>query len=484
MFRPCPIGVVVLLAATPASAQFACKRQGEVLPIPTVEARTRANSAALQALADHLVDMGGGDNVWGAQFQLQVAAQKSPDPAVRFLLLEQAIGLAERRGNVAAALSAIGALAHNFAIDERASSLALFQRLRDGSPTTRVTAALGALEMAERAAATGEANDMLRYHDAALRCALHGDDLAVYEYARDRIAWLHDCQAAFATLAGASPTEAEAGAAGQALARLLAANAGAAPCRAELAALLPAWPTDLPDDFDNLPLDALATLAGSAPNEMVRTCLRRFAISRLADGWDELDDGARRQRSAAIVATLAQLPHTRGVHRLTFRNPGDEATLVRNNGDWSVRDGLLVGATTGTHNFATHRLCFGAVRSVLVRGGIRSDAGLNFRMHVGDFSLLLNWEVAPENHLWLGGERNAKGPPALVAGRENAILFVQAPGDRVHVCIDDTPWWTVPGRLQGTVTVYPALGSTIFVREILVDGDPIGAAAGPIGNPK
>ena len=54
-------------------------------------------------------------------------------------------------------------------------------------------------------------------------------------------------------------------------------------------------------------------------------------------------------------------------------------------------------------------------------------------------------------------------------------------GARCHVCVDDQHLYTVPGSLAGTVSVYPALGSEIFVREILVSGLPGGLCEAPKG---
>jgi hypothetical protein len=169
---------------------------------------------------------------------------------------------------------------------------------------------------------------------------------------------------------------------------------------------------------------------------------------------------------------------------ITRFRPGDGLLLDRwifANGTWTLHDDGLHGACTGTENFATLRHRYGSVRSVVVRGGIRSADGCNFRCKVGDVNLLLNWEVAAENHLWLRGTRFAKAPPALQVGKEHTLLFVQA-GTAVHVCIDDRLWWTVQNAsLSGTITVYPALGSEIFVREILIDGEPEGLVTGPVG---
>ena len=118
----------------------------------------------------------------------------------------------------------------------------------------------------------------------------------------------------------------------------------------------------------------------------------------------------------------------------------------------------------------------------MIRGGIRSNDGLNFRCKVGDINLLLNWEVADENHLWLNGRRFAVQPRLLEAGKEHTIAIF-AEGLRCDVCIDGERIWTanLPSPLAGTITVYPALGSEIFVREILIDGDPDGVADAPRG---
>jgi hypothetical protein len=58
----------------------------------------------------------------------------------------------------------------------------------------------------------------------------------------------------------------------------------------------------------------------------------------------------------------------------------------------------------------------------------------------------------------------------LTAGKLHTIALHRT-DTGIVVCIDDRPWCTGIGTLDGTVSVYPALGSEIFVREILVDGD-------------
>jgi hypothetical protein len=95
-------------------------------------------------------------------------------------------------------------------------------------------------------------------------------------------------------------------------------------------------------------------------------------------------------------------------------------------------------------------------------------------------NLLLNWEVEPQNHLWINGACHRTTPPALTASEEHTILIF-TDGAYAHVCIDDKHMWTVNSHLAGTVSVYPALGSEIFVREILIDGTPAGMVDAPLG---
>lgn len=208
--------------------------------------------------------------------------------------------------------------------------------------------------------------------------------------------------------------------------------------------------------------------------------LLRAAKAVLTKGWQQLDAAEVAARAALAAQWTGQLASARGVQALRFARDADREQLLYARGEWRVADGLLQGRAVGENNFATHRYAFRNTRSVVIRGGIRSEGGLNFRCLVGDVNLLLNWEVADENHFWRHGERRAKGPRALAAGKEHTIVLLQD-GELVHVLIDGALWWSEPGCLDGTITVYPALGSEIFVREILVDGDVDALVDGPRG---
>ena len=118
-----------------------------------------------------------------------------------------------------------------------------------------------------------------------------------------------------------------------------------------------------------------------------------------------------------------------------------------------------------------------------IRGGIRSSQGLNFRAAIGALNLLLNWEVKPESHLYLGEHRVATLPHLLQPGREHDLRIRQL-GPNVGVFLDGVPVWSGPGQLSGTVCVYPALLSEIFITELSVTGevDPLTEVTGPVGH--
>lgn len=446
------------------------------LPVPSAAAIAGAQSVALRALVERLTALDGG-NLWRTQHELDLAAQAAADPAAKYVLLHEGIAVAERAGDTNAALMGIAALARVFAVDEQALSQELLLRLREAPRPARVNAAFTALRLARGAAVAPADTAMLRFHDAALRAALHADDVWVYECVRDRIVTLRAAHDLW-RVAGTGP-EGRRDCAAAFIGDWL---EPAADC-SSLATFVQAKANEL----DGVAASALGEtrlreLAATATNPVVRDGLRKLALSLHAGRFLRAAE-APAGTDAAIAELIAQLATDAGVTALHFRERADLDQLVRSNGNWRIHDGLLIGACTGVNNFATHRLSFGSMQAVLIRGGIRSAAGLNFRCKVGDVNLLLNWEVRPENHMWYQGNCTAKGPPALQPGKEHTLLFL-AVDSGVLVCIDGLPWWDAPGRLEGTITVYPALGSEIFVREILVVGEPATLVAGPSGELK
>jgi hypothetical protein len=394
--------------------------------VPEAAALAAARGPALARLADAALTRLDGE-VWRVQHELLQAAQDARDDATRYVLMWEAVAVAERAGAPQQACTALLALEHALEIDREQQVVDLLRRMARDPAAPGTAVAVAALQHAAQAAARTDDAAMLGFFDLALRATVRGSD-----------AWLHQSVV-------------------EELPMLRAAHAASV----------------------RLPRQA----AGAAPEAWVRRSLRRAARNLIGDRWRGApDDDARRAIGADLTALTGLLCDREGISRLRFRADGDLRQLVFSSGRWRIEDGVLVGAAEGTGNFATHRLAFAPIRSVVIRGGIRSPDGLNFRCKAGDVNLLLNWEVRPENHLWVRGECWPAGPWALVPGREHTIAM-HATDSGVLVFVDGRHWWTAPGALAGTVCVYPALGSEIFVREILVDGElsPEGPVAGPRG---
>ena len=476
--------IVVLLLGGSLAAQPGPGGQepmSEPKPVPRQAELDGARGKAFAAVVAQLVQ-GANGNLWLAQSQLQQAAWRQEDPAVRYLLLEEAVGVGERAGSAAVALAGVLQLAVEFEIDVDEYSLALLQRMALApGENTAATVAIAAWNAAYWRVGDVGAKALLRYHDVAVRAAVRCGRAELFSYLTERLNWLRGWQRLQERLVGASgdlqferrlQTLGSAARGDRYLLRMPAAH---------LAPFLRVAPEELGDGAigDLLP-ERLAALRERAVDPAVAEALLRAAKGALTSGMQKLDTAGVAARAAQAVEWTEMLATARGVQALRFLRAQDLDQLVCAHGSWRVEEGVLLGRAEGENNFATQRYSFRNTRSVVIRGGIRSAAGLNFRCMVGDVNLLLNWEVADENHLWRNGERRARGPRALVAGKEHTIVFLQH-DDEVHVLIDGTSWWTAPGNLDGTITVYPALGSEIFVREILVDGDLDGLVDGPRG---
>lgn len=153
-----------------------------------------------------------------------------------------------------------------------------------------------------------------------------------------------------------------------------------------------------------------------------------------------------------------------------FDGAGGLAAMQITAGEWRVEDGALIGRSTGEATRATLPWAWRRIQSVTIRGGIRSKGNLNFRLAVGGCNAILNWELDAVNPIWFGDMEQRVGPRALGDGREHAI-HVRQLGEWIGVFVDERLVCLGPGTLEGTVSVYPALGSEIAVRQIEVIGD-------------
>jgi hypothetical protein len=86
-------------------------------------------------------------------------------------------------------------------------------------------------------------------------------------------------------------------------------------------------------------------------------------------------------------------------------------------------------------------------------------------------NLILNWEMSQASWFrYLEDKAMVPGHP-LVPGRFAEIAVRQTAPDRVAVSVDERTLWSSPGRLFGTVTIYP-MSSSIGVTDVRVLGIP------------
>jgi hypothetical protein len=235
--------------------------------------------------------------------------------------------------------------------------------------------------------------------------------------------------------------------------------------------------------------DPWLSLATAETNPLAQRHLRRRAMALLlplAHGDPAADPSAADplevQRARALLERTTALAVEPIVGTLRFTHADDLTRLHLDGGRWSI-DGTgdsacLVGLSLGGEHRAraTSRTAFRRIDAVTIRAGIRSAAGLNLRLAVGGVNLLFNWEVADENHAFFrsdatGEQRFVTSPRRLTAGTTHTIRLHQA-GEEVIVLVDGDEVVRGTASLAGTVCVYPAIGSEVFVRSIDIVGEP------------
>lgn len=450
--------------------------------VPTAEELDTARAEVVRVMAERMLRSVGGD-ISQASSQVMAAAFEAEDRASRYLLWRQAIEMAEKAGRVGLALQYDRTLANDFGLDPNRTGLDLLKR--QAAATTDVhriaNISLTALYAANDHILDERDKTMLAFYDLAMRTALRTNYAPLYSFVRDHLINLRAPRALGQQLATSlhdSPWPADVVVSG-----LL---------QGEIRMFEPFVLRDfkaLFKGFGELPLDRAANsltademimLSEHATDKRMKTGMLRCAQQRLQRDYVSANEKTRRESCGKIVKLAERLCQIDGLSRLRFKNDSKLDQLSYANGEWSTKDGKLIGQAKGANNFATHRINFSVANTVVIRGGIGSKAGLNFRCKAGDVNLLLNWEVEPQNHLWINGTCHRTTPPALTPGEEHTILIF-TDGANAHVCIDDKHLFTVNSYLAGTISVYPALGSEIFVREILVDGTPAGMVNAPIG---
>lgn len=183
----------------------------------------------------------------------------------------------------------------------------------------------------------------------------------------------------------------------------------------------------------------------------------------------------------AGCASVSEAPPQSESTTYRFEKPADLDAWIANGGEWSVEDGQAIGRSlhpaSNRYSWLTCRQAYGDIERVVVRAGLDQGSTHNLRLGVGAMTVILNWEVSDANLVhYIGSDARGAGPRALTPGQESEIVVesVGTGGERhLRLVVDDRVLWEETGPpLMGTVTVYPAWGSTIRVRDVRITGKP------------
>lgn len=229
--------------------------------------------------------------------------------------------------------------------------------------------------------------------------------------------------------------------------------------------------------------DRLRARARGEAQIWIRQNLRRRAWRSYARAWP-ISEGLERTRIESQLSRLEDLiADDQLLGTLAFADPSDLGELVFARGQWRVHGGALRGKAgdAGTASTATHQLAYQAIDCVRIRGGIDSDDGLNFRAAIGPCNLLFNWEVARESHIYAGDHKQVVPTHLLTSGKTHDIRIRQL-GETTAIFLDGSCIAQHNLHLQGTIAVYPALQSAIFLDDLTVIGD-LDPKAEPVQSP-
>jgi hypothetical protein len=446
------------------------------LPVPDVPARAAIHDSLLTSLAQLSVRP---DTTPTALIDrtLTTAADPRQPAALRYELLVHAQRVALAARDVAAGLRTVQQLANTFAVDGAIEACLRAFEAADAPPQTL---AAGLLAHAAAVMQT-DADAMREVATRAERTAAADAPPGLAAYVAFAAQALRDTHTAFASTQ-ATPDDA------LARARYLALCHGE--WQPALATAMPgedAFARTLRSKIEAHAQAELATaLARVAerwleqsrqePHAVARRHLQRRAAQLLQslayDTATPAHDPLEVARARKLLAGATSAAAVPGIGVLTFANPKDLDQLLITGGAWRIENGTLFGKSLGPDvaTRATARFAWRRIDSVTMRGGIHSADGLNLRVAVGTVNVLFNWEGADQNHVYVGDAITVTQPRALRAAAEHCIELRQH-GELVLVLVDDHELARVPATLAGPVTIYPAIGSEIFVESLHVVGD-------------
>ena len=409
------------------------------------------------------------------------AGEQELADATRYLLITRALEHAVQTGRLVIAMDSLMALSASFQVDAYELKSQTLLRFAEVGTLPASVLCCNYLELATQAAGAESDARMLAAWQQALTTA--GQDPHLVAWVRWRKRELNDLHRAWRELAGPMASSAQLGQylcfyrgdwqAGVPLLsdadtpgplRVVAKKRAVSVLRTDLSAgerasLGDAW---LARASPRRRADKMPALAEAN--------IRRRALHWYRLAWPELT-GARKARVLRQIGKLEDhLAENLGLGRIRFLENEDLGQMLLAGGEWQIVRRRLVGLSGSETCSASSRHLYSSISAVTVRGGILSRGNLNFRLAVGDLKLIFNWELAPENHFYYGGQRTVTTPHAMTWRKQHQLNIRQF-GAEIVVFLDDKEIYRVAGELAGAVSVYPALGSEIFVREILIDGE-------------
>jgi len=462
------------------------------LPVPGAAARAAVQSELLERFASVMVvqprDASAIDRL------LAAAAESARSPALRYELLQQAMRCAHAASDVAGGLRVATALVEGFVV--QGVHEAFLVGVEAGGRVPNQAVAAGCLDAAQQLLER-DPSAFASVLAAARRIAVSDAPAGLRAYVESAAADLEAVRAAYQRVRAAPhvpglalayrttylaewPERVEAvGEGSDAVARILRNKITARTEPRDVVALARAGEQWLsrrqhtPDAIAqrNLSRRAMQLLLPMALFDPKPGVAGAPAPAAGAPAPGPLIEPAEVERVRRLLDQVTEQAIAEGVGSLHFAAADVDRMLITG-GAWRVEQGRLLGRSLGRDvaTRATTRFAWRRIDCVTFRAGIQSADGLNLRLAVGNVNVLFNWEVADSNHFYFGDKLAQTAPRLLQAGREHAIQLRQL-DDQVVVCLDGHPVAAGPGRLDGTVTVYPALGSEIFVRSIEVVGD-------------
>jgi hypothetical protein len=186
-------------------------------------------------------------------------------------------------------------------------------------------------------------------------------------------------------------------------------------------------------------------------------------------------DGANRVKAVEEAVARDVRDRLRPLSYLEYQFENMESLegrfLVDSPSDWRIVDGELIGSAMSGANI-TAAPGFRFISAVTLRARIVPPSRQNLRLAVGPMSAIFNWERAAQSHFRWYTDLTVVPRHVLVPGREQDLVVRQLTKKSFEIRVDGQRVWIHHGRLLGTVSLYPALKSTIGVREIRILGVP------------